>query len=295
MLTAFINIIARGLAKMSRPKALRFGRRLGWIYGHIIRHRRAEALDALRRSLPELTAAEATAALNGMYANLALNLVEVLRMYGGAVEELDDLMTIEGEDIVRAALQQGRGAMILMAHLGNFDLLGMFAAHRGYPLTIISKKIKHDAVNNIWNTLRERFGINVLAAHNAARACLKALRNNGLVGFMLDQNRPHDQGIFVQFFGRPANTTPGLAVLASQAKSPIIPVFISRRADGSHQLQVLPVLDPPADREPATVLRETQRYTTIIEQAIRAHPDQWIWVHRRWKAQPLPVNHGLEK
>ena len=288
MLTALVNLLARSLARMSRPAMLRLGARLGWFYGHVIRHRRTEALAALRRSLPELSPTEAVTALDGMYRNLTLNLLEILRMYGGTVEELDQLMTIEGEDIVKAALQQGHGAMILTAHVGNFDLLAMFAAHRRYPLTIISKKLKNAAVNQIWSSLRERFGVNILFAHNAARGCLKALRANGLVGFLLDQNRPHDQGVFVQFFGRPACTTPGLAILSSQARAPVIPVFLSRRTDGTHHLQVQPLIEPPPDREPATILRYTQLYATITERAIRQHPDQWTWIHRRWKNQPRP-------
>ena len=287
MLSLLVNAISRRLARLSRPAMLRWGAWIGWFYGRVIRHRRAEALAALRRSLPELSEAEAVATIDGMYRNLMLYLLEILRMYGGATEELDALMTIEGEDVVQSALQRGRGAMILTAHLGNFDMLAMFAARR-YPLTIISKKLKNAAANQIWSSLRERFGVNILFSHNAARGCLKALRANGLVGFLLDQNRPYGQGVFVQFFGRPACTTPGLAVLASQAQAPVIPIFMSRRPDGSHHLQVLPFLEPPPDREPATILRYTQIYTTVTERAIRQHPDQWTWIHRRWKSQPLP-------
>jgi len=145
MLSLFVNVFAHRLALRSRPAMLRLGARLGWFYGRVVRHRRTEALAALRRSLPELSAAEATAAIDGMYRNLTLNLLEILRMYGGATEELEALMTIEGEDIVKAALARGRGAMILTAHLGNFDMLAMFAAQRHYPLTIISKKLKNAA------------------------------------------------------------------------------------------------------------------------------------------------------
>ncbi|MCX7007472.1 MAG: lysophospholipid acyltransferase family protein [Kiritimatiellaeota bacterium] len=288
MLGWLVKVISRRLARLSRPALLRWGAGLGWFFGRVIRFRRAEALAALRRSLPELSPVAAIATLDGMYRNLVLNLLEVLRMYGGATEEPETLMTIEGEDIVKAALARGRGAMILTAHLGNFDMLAMFAAHRHYPLTIVSKKLKNVAVNQIWSSLRERFGVNILFVHNAARGCLKALRTNGLVGFLLDQNRPLYQGVFVQFFGRPASTSPGLAVLAAQAQAPVIPIFISRRPDGTHHLQILPEIAPPPDREPATILRYTQIYTTVIERAIRQHPDQWTWIHRRWKNQPLP-------
>jgi KDO2-lipid IV(A) lauroyltransferase len=288
MLGVLAKLLSRHLARLPRPTLLRRGARLGWFVARVVRHRRAEARAALTRSLPELSQTETTAALDGMYRNLALNLVEILRMYGGATDELNALMTIEGEEHVQAALARGRGALVLTAHLGNFDMLGMFAAYRHYPLTIISKRIKNAAINQIWSALRERFGIQILFAPNTARGCLKALKANGLVGFMIDQNRPRNQGVFVQFFGRPACTTPGLAILSSQAQAPVIPIFISRRADGTHLLQIQPLLEPPPDRESATILRYTQLYTTITERAIRQHPEQWTWIHRRWKTQPEP-------
>jgi KDO2-lipid IV(A) lauroyltransferase len=288
MLGFLIQSIARGLARLSRPAMLRWGARLGWFSGHVIRHRRAEALAALRRSLPELSAAEATAALDGMYRNLATNLIEILRADGGAEDSAPGLFSIEGEEHVIAARARGRGALILMAHYGSWELLAMFAAQRGYTLYIVAKKIKNDAVDRLWNRLRARYGVKVIYARNAARPILRALRENALVGFMLDQHRPHEQGVFVQFFGRPASTSPGLAILSSQAQAPVIPAFIRRRADGGHHIRALPALPPPPDREPASILRYTQRYTTIIEGEIRAHPAEWLWIHRRWKDQPGP-------
>ena len=288
MLGLLLNAIARGLARLSRPAMLRCGAWLGWFYGHVVRQRRAAALAALRRSLPALSAAEATAALDGMYRNLATNIVEILRVDGGAEDSDPGLFSIEGEEHAIAALAQGHGALLLLAHYGSWELLGMFAAQRGYPLHVVVKKFKNDAVDRLWNRLRARYGIKVVYARNAARPILRALRENALVAFMLDQHRPRGQGVFVQFFGRPASTSPGLAILSSQAQAPVIPAFICRRADGGHHIRVLPALPPPPDRTPATVLRYTQRYTTILEDEIRAQPAQWLWIHRRWKAQPQP-------
>ncbi len=288
MLDVFTTAVSRGLARLSRPALLRWGARVGWFYGHIVRHRRTGALAALRSSLPELSGAEAVAALDGMYRNLATNILEVLRADGGAAEHEESLFSVEGEEHVRAALARGRGALILMAHFGSWELLAAHAAHRGYHLHIVAKQFKNRAVDSLWNRLRQRYGVSVIQAHEAARPVLRALRANALVGFMLDQQRPYGQGVFVQFFGRPACTSPGLAILSSQAQAPVIPVFMHRRADGGHHIRVLPLLAPPPDRTPATVLRCTQRYTTILEREIRAHPSQWIWLHRRWKTQPQP-------
>ena len=288
MLDFLVNGICRGLARLSRPTVLRLGARVGWVSGHVVRHRRAESSARLRRALPELSEQQIDATLNGMYRNLATNIVEILREAGGAEENIRELFSNEGEEIVIAALARGRGALMLMAHYGSWELLAMYTAQRNYQLSIIAKKFKSDTVNHLWNRLRQRYGVTVIYAHNAARACIRALRENKLVGFMLDQSRPRDKGVLVTFFGQPASTSPGLAVLSSQAQAPVIPVFIQRRPDGGHHIRVLPLIEPPPDREPATVLRYTQLYTTILEREIRAHPEQWIWLHRRWKVAPLP-------
>ena len=288
MLGFLVNSISRGLARMSRPAVLRLGERLGWFYGRVVRHRRAESLERLRRALPEFSAQKAVATLDGMYRNLAINMVEILREAGGAEENIRELFSVEGEEIVTDALARGHGALILMAHYGSWELLAMYTSQRDYQLSIVAKKFKNKAVNELWNRLRQRFGVAVIYSHNAARACIRALRENKLVGFMLDQSRPRDKGVFVTFFGQPASTSPGLAVLASQTQAPVIPVFIRRRPDGGHHIRVLPLIEPPPDREPATVLRYTLLYTAILEDEIRAHPDQWIWLHRRWKVAPLP-------
>ena len=288
MLGLLIQAFVRGLARLSRPAALRLGRDAGWVFGSVLRHHRADALAALRRSLPERTDDERRRLLDAVYRNLAVNYVEILRLAGGAPDDLEQLVIFEGEEIIRDALRRGQGVLVLTAHLGNFDLLAMFSAQRGYPLTIVSKEIKNRTVNRLWMRLRERYGVKIVLSHNSLRACLKALKNDGLLGFILDQNRPHDQGVFVTFFGRPACTTPGLAFISAVARAPVVPAFIHRTADGRHHLRVYPALDPPPDRGIDSLRRATQQYTTIIEQEIRRHPEEWTWIHRRWKTQPEP-------
>ena len=288
MLGLLIQAFVRGLARLSRPAALRLGRVAGWVFGSVLRHHRADALAALHRSLPERTDDARRRLLDAVYRNLAVNYVEILRLAGGAPDDLEQLVIFEGEEIIRDALRRGQGVLVLTAHLGNFDLLAMFSAQRGYPLTIVSKEIKNRTVNRLWMRLRERYGVKIVLSHNSLRACLKALKNDGLLGFILDQNRPHDQGVFVTFFGRPACTTPGLAFISAVARAPVVPAFIHRTADGRHHLRVYPALDPPPDRGIDSLRRATQQYTTIIEQEIRRHPEEWTWIHRRWKTQPEP-------
>ena len=226
-----------------------------------------------------------------MYANLGMNLVEVFRLGKVTDEFLRANIDIEGEEYAREALARNKGAVILTAHMGNWDLLCTVVPRLGYPLTVISKDIKNEGLNEFWMNIRQKFGVKFVPAHHSYRACLTALRKNELIGFILDQNMIRTEGVFVDFFGKPACTTPGMAYMSAQSGAPVVPVFMLRRENGRHLVKVLPLIDPPPNREPEVIREFTQRYTKIIEEMIRQYPDQWIWIHRRWRTMPVTSSH----
>ena len=283
-------IILKGLSKLfsalSLPSALAVGRGLGWFYGNVIRHHRKDAVEALRRSFPEKTDAERKAILSQMYRNLGMNTVEEFRMASVSNAYLEENILWENEVHAREALARGKGMLVLTAHVGNFDLLCTIAPKFNYPTTIITKIIKNDAINKLWMDARSRFGLKFVPAHNSYRQCLAALRKNEIVGFILDQNMINTEGIFVDFFGKPACTSPGLAYMAAQSGATVVPVFMIRAEHGRHRVLIMPPIPPPPDRKPETIKEFTQLYTKVIEEVIRQYPDQWIWVHRRWRTPP---------
>jgi len=281
-----LKAIAWVFGRLPLPVALALGQGLGWLYGSVIRFHRRDAWEALRRSLPEKNAAERAAILSRMYRNLGMNLVETLRLAALPRERLAELLTFEGAEHLHAALARGRGVLVLSAHIGNWDLLCTLAPYFNYPTTIITKEIRNRALNELWMETRRRFGLKFAPAHHSYRQCLHALRNNEIVGFILDQNMIRDEGVFVDFFGQPACTTPGLAFMSAQSRAPVVPVFILRRKGGRHLVRVSPLLEPPPDRRPETIREYTQRYTRIIEDVVRQYPEQWIWIHRRWRTVP---------
>ncbi len=276
-------------SRLSLPRALAVGRGLGWVYGSVIRYHRRDAFDALARAFPEWSPAGIRGIVRRVYANLGMNIAELARLPAASDETIRSLITIEGEEIAREALRRGKGALILSAHLGNWDLLCTFVPRLGYPLTIITKDIRNKALNEFWMAIRERFGLKFVPAHNSYRQCLHALKRNELVGFIFDQNMIADEGIFVDFFGRPACTSPGLAFMSAQSGAPVVPAFMVRQEGGRHVIRILPAIEPPPDRKPETIREFTQRYTRIVEDVVREHPDQWIWIHRRWRTQPRAV------
>ena len=287
-----LSAIAAFFSCLPLGVALAIGRGLGWVYGSVIRYHRRDAIDALKRAFPEKPQSEILGIVRRMYANLGMNLVEVLRLGKVTDEFLRESIEIEGEEHGRTALLRNRGAVILTGHLGNWDLLASIVPRLGYPLTVISKDIKNKGLNEFWMNIRQRFGVKFVPAHNSYRTCLTTLKKNELIGFILDQNMINTEGVFVDFFGKPACTTPGLAYMSAQSGAPVVPVFMIRRENGRHLVKVLPPLDPPPNREPATIREFTQRYTKIIEDVVREYPDQWIWIHRRWKTVPAPAATG---
>ncbi|MCS6770562.1 MAG: lysophospholipid acyltransferase family protein [Kiritimatiellae bacterium] len=283
--------VERILCALPLRVARAFGRGVGLIAFAALRKHRETNLADMARCFPGASRRDLKRRLRRVYQNLAVNYVEVIRWFGGRDAELDAMVRADGMEHVERARERGRGVLVLTAHLGNWDLLGPWAARR-VPLTIITKELKNAGANRYWQEARARIGLKLLPAHGSYRACLATLKRGEFLGFILDQNMTRDEGIFVDFFGRPACTTPGLAYLAAHAQSPVLPVFMVREPDGSHRVRILPPLDPPADRRPETIQDATQRYTRIIEDVIRQHPDQWIWMHRRWRTQPLPAPAG---
>ena len=287
MIAWALKMVAKVIAVLPLGWAMALARHWGWMMAHVVRLRRAYVLDALARCFPEKTERERRAIYAEMCGHQALNLMELMRFAGGKEAELGTRLEAHGEEIVKSALSRGKGLLILIAHFGNYDLMGLYASKLyGYPLSVITKTLKNSKLNALWWDMRRKAGVTEIPAHNAYRACVRALKKNELVGFMLDQNRPTPQGVFVDFFGKLASTTPGLAFMSAQTGAPVVPVFMRRTPEGRHVLEARPMIEPPPDRKEETLLACTAAYTRIIEAEVRRYPAQWLWLHKRWKSRP---------
>ena len=279
--------LARAVAALPAGAATALGNGIGWTLARVVRLRRTYVLETLARCFPEKTPVERQALYAEICRQQARNVVEVLRYAGGREAELAARLDVSGKEHVEAARALGKGVLVLIAHFGNYALLALQVPRLfGYPLSIIAKPLRNATLNALWWDLLRQAGVNGIPARNAYRASVRALKDNGLVGFMLDQNRPAGLGVFVDFFGKPASTTPGLAVMSAHTGAPVLPVFIRREPDGTHRVEARPPLPPPADRRPETMQAYTAACTRIIEDEIRRHPEQWLWWHKRWKSRP---------
>ena len=285
-----LKFILKGVMRIVSWLPMRGAHGLGYVvgfgFGHVVRHHRKEAFQGLKRSIPHLSPGGYRRIINRMYFLQGINLLELVWFFIRGLDRLADRVEIEGRDHFKAALAQGRGVIGLTGHIGNFELMPVAMTLLGIKLTIIAKKIKSQMVDEVLEEMRAVDGVTYLSTRNAYRDCLKALRRNEMVGMIIDQNMTRSEGIFVDFFGKPACTSPGLAYMAAQSKAPVLPMFIYRQPNGRHTLKILPAMEPPLDRTPESIHAATQRYTQILEAAIRETPEQWIWMHRRWKTQP---------
>lgn len=288
MLAFLIKTLALGFHLLPASWAPRVGRGLGWVFGSVFRYHRRWAEEALRLCFPEQTEGWRARVLRENYAHIGQLLVESLRLMYLTPTEVLAQASWEGREHLEEALRRGRGVLVLTAHAGNWEVLAQLLPAEGRTLAIISKEFKPPSLNRFLVRIRSRLGLHILPPHNSYRTCLKLLKQNGILGFILDQNMIRTEGVFVRFFGRWACTTPGLAHMAASSGAPVVPLFIRREASGHHVVRVLPVMEPPTDRAPETLRAATQAYTTVIEQHVRTCPEQWMWIHRRWRTQPRP-------
>lgn len=286
----FLKSLKYAIGALPLRIAVRAGQGLGWVAGSAVRFRRREVEQTLRTCFPEKSEDDLRMIARNMYLHLGGSTAELFWYCRRGMDTFTPrmLFTAEQAQQMDALKAQGRGILLLTAHIGNFELFGSFGALTGHPITAVVKPIKNAGVQRFWNEQRNNLGFEVLPWRTSFRECLRKLRNNEVVGMIMDQNTIRSQGIFVDFFGRPASTTRGLAILAARSGAPVLPSFMVQRANFEHEIIFNEVIEPPPDTSPETIHAYTQKYTSVIEAWVREYPEQWIWLHRRWRTQPKP-------
>jgi len=279
-----LSLLASLAGRLSPAGVRRWGAVLGWLVW-VVGVRRRVAVGNIGRALG-LGPRAARRLARRCYRQLGRTMVEFLRV--GSLDR-HGARRILGEGPLQRveAFRQGKGVLVLGAHLGNWDLLACAAARAGLPVNVVTRELKSSRLNRFWMAQREACGVRLLPAEGSAKAVLRALRRNEVVALVLDQHEP--DGLVVPFLGRPAATSAALARLARATGAPVVPAFLLRRGDGYRAR----VLDPVELRRSEDRRRDhwenTARFNRIIEQEVRARPEQWFWVHRRWKVGGAPA------
>ena len=236
----------------------------------------------LRLAMPELDAPARRAIVAGVIRSIARLLVSLARFPSIGAHNLDRWIRIEGLDHVAAALEQGRGVLFATAHMGNWELSAFAHALASGPMSVLVRPLDNPLIDRMVERRRGLSGNRIIFKKDFARTILKALAANDKVGILIDQNASLDTGVFVDFFGIPACAGTGFAKLAAHSGAAVIQAYALWMEDeGRYLLRFNPPTPISGD-----AVRDTAALHAGLEATIRAHPDQWLWIHRRWKTRP---------
>ncbi|MCC6502965.1 MAG: lysophospholipid acyltransferase family protein [Deltaproteobacteria bacterium] len=260
---------------------------LGSLARRILKRHWKTALENLERAFGEsLSASERERIAARVFRNLGIMLFEFLRMPWLGKKGVEAIVEFKGLEKIEKALERGKGVLLVTAHYGNWELLHASLGHKGYSLELVVRKMDSPLIEQFVRWVRTRSGINIVYKVKAMLPLVRRLNANAVAMILVDQNTMSHEGVFVDFFGVPASTNKGPALLAQKTGAAVLPVFISR--DGhKHVVEVwdeIAIVDT-GDRD-ADTETNTATLTKAVEKAIRTRPDQWFWVHRRWKTRP---------
>jgi KDO2-lipid IV(A) lauroyltransferase len=248
--------------------------------------RRRVTLGNLAAAFPDRSEAERRGIARGAYANMARAVSDSLRSLGDSREVLRGRVEVDDFGPVERALARGRGLLVATAHLGSWELFGAAMA-QWVPLNAVVRPLR-GGLNARLVEARQRAGLGLIAPRGALLGTVAALRRNEVVAMLIDQAIGGKHALFVPFFGRPAATTPALSMAAVRTGAPTL-VVVALREAGRLRFRVEGPfeVEDTGDRE-RDLLAHTGAVTAALERIIRAHPEQWLWLHRRWKLAPPP-------
>lgn len=266
---------------------IRLGGFLGDVAFYILPRERNRALEHISIAFPtDKNLSEKREIAKSCFRNLGKNAVEFVNFHR-IKKDLDRNITLEGKKHLDDALAQGKGVIWLTAHLGNWELLGSYIAQKGYPLSVVARKANDKRLNRLLVNMRKRESVDVILRESpsAGRQILQTLKNRGILAMLIDQDTKV-KGVMADFFGRKANTPAGPAILARRKTVPVLPGFILREPNRKHRIVICPPVEIVRTEDKDRDLEvNTERFNKVIEQYIRAYPEQWVWMHRRWRRE----------
>src|SRR6202795_557210 len=242
----------------------------------------------LRLAFPEWSEAQRRAVLNGMARNLGWMAAEFARLPRYTRENIENVVVLDGHENFLAGKNRGKGVIYLTGHIGAWELSSFAHALYGFPLHYMARPLDNAPVDALVNRYRCLSGNQAIFKNESARAVLKILREAGTVGILADQNTMPEEGVFVEFFGKAACTTTGLARVALHTDAAVVPGYAYwDEGLGKYRLRFEPPVElvRTGDSE-QDIFVNTQKFAKVIEGIIRKHPEQWVWVHARWKTRP---------
>ena len=281
-------LLVRLLGAVPRAAARALGASIGFAAYHAARRLRQTGETNLALALPSLSTEERDVILRRLYRNLGWQLAEFCHMPRYTPENTRNFLRYEGLEYFLEAERRGKGVLIVTGHLGAWELSSFYHSLMGHPMSMVIRRLDNSRVDALVNRIRCLHGNQVLHKDDFARGLIAAMREGRSVGILMDTNMTPPQGVFVPYFGVLACTASGLARVALRTGAAVLPGFLLWHED--EQRYVLTFGKPlefqrSGDSE-RDVLANTALCTAAIESYARRYPDQWLWVHRRWKTRP---------
>jgi KDO2-lipid IV(A) lauroyltransferase len=284
--TLFVALVRRLPYRLSQ----RLGAGLGSIAHRLLGNRRSLTRKNLAFVFPDRNPAQIRKLSRKAFQNIGRTLVEFVCSAGWTKEKLMAQIEIEGREHLDNALGKGSGILFLSAHFGNWELMGMAVSSLGYKLRVIARPMDNPKLDLLVNRMRANFGEGIIASVNGVKDVIRSLRRNETIGVLMDHNL-RENPVFADFFHKPAATTPILPLLAKKIGAPIVPIHMVRLGDGRHRIireKELVLQDAGDHRQYLEI--NTRLCNRTIESWILKDPEQWFWVHDRWKTRPGPGN-----
>jgi KDO2-lipid IV(A) lauroyltransferase len=284
---AAVFVLVKALGALPRSWARALGARLGGVAFDTLARLRKVGLQNLQLAYPEWTAELRLRTLREVYRNLGLLLAEFCLMEGYGRAQASEFIRYEGLEHYLAAVRRGKGVLVLTGHLGAWELSSFYHSLAGYPMGMVIRRLDNPLVDAFVNRIRCLHGNRVIHKDDFARGLIASMRSGETVGILMDTNMTPPQGVFVPFFGVPACTASGMARIALKTDAAVLPGFLLADGDGRYTLRFGEALElvRTGDAEADTVAN-TALFTGAIESYIREYPEQWLWMHRRWKTRP---------
>lgn len=270
------------LRRVPGPLASRFARAAVLLMDLAVPRLRRVAMQNLSFAFPEFEPEQRERIADGVFASIARLLVALARFPSLNAGNIGQWIEYEGLEHYRCAKQKGRGVLVATAHLGNWELSAFAHALLTEPMNVMVRPLDNPLLDGLVERRRTLSGNHLITKRDAARRVLKALQQNEAVGVLIDQNTSASEGVFVEFFGKLACANPGFVKLASHSGASVVPGFaLWDEPRRRYVLRFYPEVPISGD-----AAADTQRIHSFLEGIIRAYPDQWMWIHRRWKTRP---------
>ncbi len=280
-------LVVRLVALLMRPLPMAAVRACGGVLGQFAfrvdrRHQRI-ALENLAAAFPSRTPAERYVLARATFAHFGSLLLELLRFGSYTPEQILASVDLDGVERARQAHALGRGVLYVTGHFGYWEMAAIVHGLAIAPTSVLARPLDNPALHALLERTRTMTGNAVIYRQGAVRRMLRDLAGNRGIAVLIDQHLQTD-AVYVDFFGRPAATTTAVAALALRTGAVVIPVFALPLPGGRYRLVYETPVPPPDANDPDAIRTFTQRCTDVLEMWVRRHPDQWLWMHRRWRA-----------